>query len=202
MPRHQPTKFEDDLQLREEDLAPPPSAIADAVENSETAIDKPTPNGGAWTIPLVCLGVGIIAMCLIVPAADENRRLVWEREKLAGDLAQIEKQIAINDEFLARLSSDPGLAERLAQRQMKMVREGTSVLELPGRVRGPDISPFELITLPPPPPLPEYRPIGGKVSQVFLHPKLRLYMLGLGLIALVLGVILGSCKTVERSRAA
>lgn len=162
----------------------------------------PVPNGGAWTIPLVCLGIGIIAMSLIIPAAAENRRLVWEREKLARDLAHVEKQIAINDEFLARLASDPGLAERLAQRQMKMVREGTSVLELPGRPAGPEISPFELVTLPPPPALAEYSPIGGKISRLFDHPKIRLYLLGAGLLSLVFGVILGTTSDRHAARTA
>jgi hypothetical protein len=166
---------------------PPPRVISNPA----------APNGGAWTIPLVCLGLGIIAMSLIIPAADENRRLVYERERLARDLSHVQKQIAINDEFLARLATDPGLAERLAQRQMKMVREGTSVLELPGRSSaggGHDISPFELVTLPPPPPMPEYRPIGGKISRLFHHPKVRLYLLGAGLLSLIVGVILGSTK--------
>ena len=148
------------------------------------------------------LGIGIIAMSLIIPAAAENRRLVWEREKLARDLAHVEKQIAINDEFLARLASDPGLAERLAQRQMKMVREGTSVLELPGRPAGPEISPFELVTLPPPPALAEYSPIGGKISRLFDHPKIRLYLLGAGLLSLVFGVILGTTSDRHAARTA
>jgi len=76
-----------------------------------------------------------------------------------------------------------------------MVREGTSVLELPGRPSTPDISPFELVTLPPPPPMPEYRPIGGKLSQLFHHPKWGLYLFGAGMLTVVLGVILGSQKS-------
>jgi hypothetical protein len=180
--------------MRDEAPSPdeePPAPLIDA--------PPPRPNGGAWTIPLVCFGIGVIAMALIVPAADENRRLVWERTKLARDLAHVERQIAINDEFLARLASDPGLAERLAQRQMKMVREGTSVLDLgrtgdPARSGAHEISPFELVTLPPPPPMPEYRPLGGKISALFHHPKSRLYLLGAGLLSLIVGVILGSTK--------
>lgn len=179
------------------DLPSPETETAED-DPAESFSPVPTPNGGAWTIPLVCLGLGIIAMALIIPAADENRRLVYERERLARDLSHVEKQIALNDEFLARLATDPGLAERLAQRQMKMVREGTSVLELPGRAQvSPEVSPFELVTLPPPPPLPAYRPIGGQISQWFHHPKVRLYLLGAGMLALVLGVILGSARRDE-----
>jgi hypothetical protein len=203
-------------QAQEEEVRDEESAVVEqsSLDDDEGVIDSPTlfsepaprerstlvriitstpvPNGGAWTIPLVCFGIGIIALALIIPAASENRRLVWEREKLARDLAHVQKQIAINDEFLARLASDPGLAERLAQRQMKMVREGTSVLHLPGREAGPEVSPFELVTLPPPPPMPEFTPIGGRVSRLFDHPKVRLYLLGAGLLSLIVGVILGS----------
>jgi hypothetical protein len=200
-----PTRDVDDAGVDDDDVItspdlfaePAPKVIDEAPAPVRVVSSRPTPNGGAWTIPLVCLGIGIIAMSLIIPAADENRRLVWEREKLARDLAHVEKQIAINDEFLARLATDPGLAERLAQRQMKMVREGTSVLELPSRAaagRGPDISPFELVTLPPPPPMPEYTRIGGKISALFHNPKARLYLLGAGLLAMIFGVILGTTK--------
>lgn len=203
MPREH-TPFEDALQLRPEDLrlgpAAPSHADPDGTEPGDLRQAEigavPVPNGSAWTIPLICLGIGIIAMAMIVPAADENRRLVWERERLSADLAHIQKQIALNDEFLARLSGDPGLAERLAQRQLNLVREGTSVLDLPGSGGGlgSEISPFELVTLAPPPAMPEYRPIGGRISQLFHHPKVRLYLLGAGMILLVLGVILGSQK--------
>ncbi|MCS7034960.1 MAG: hypothetical protein NZ561_13360, partial [Phycisphaerae bacterium] len=82
--------------------------------------------------------------------------------------------------------------ERLAQRQMRMVREGTSVLELPGRSASPEVSPFELVTVAPPAAMPEYRPVGGRISALFHHPKIRLYLLGAGLLIMVLGVILGS----------
>jgi len=193
MPR-QHTQYEDALQLRPEDLDVTPPIKPSSIVNRQSSI-VPSPNGSAWTIPLICLGVGIIAMAMIIPAADDNRRLVWEREKLAIDLTHIQKQIGLNDEFLARLASDPGLSERLAQRQMNMVREGTSVLALPGRAAAPDMSPYELVALPPPPPMPEYRPIGGKISQLFHHPKVRLYLLGAGMLAMVLGVILGSQKS-------
>src|SRR4051794_40039816 len=93
--------------------------------------DAPTraPSDG-WTIPLVCVGLAVIACCVIVPQTEANRRLVYEREKLKLDLNQVNQQLDVNDEFLKRLADDPTLAERLAQRQMKMVREGTNVLEL------------------------------------------------------------------------
>src|SRR5205823_8916109 len=86
--------------------------------------------GGAFTIPLICLGIGLIAMCLLIPAADENRRLAYERDRLSADLEQLHKQVATNDAFLHRVGDDPALAERLARRQLRMVPEGTAVLDL------------------------------------------------------------------------
>src|SRR4029453_5437970 len=50
------------------------------------------PSGGAFTIPLICLGVGVIAMCLLIPAADEVRRLAYERDRLKVDLEKLQKQ--------------------------------------------------------------------------------------------------------------
>src|SRR6478672_6064505 len=92
----------------------------------------PPPRGGGWTFAAVCVGVGIIACCILIPQADANRRMVYEREKLKLDLESIRKQVATNDEFLRLVGEDPNLAERLAQRQMKIIRQGTRVLELKG----------------------------------------------------------------------
>jgi cell division protein FtsB len=145
----------------------------------------------AFTIPLLCAGVAILACSLIIPAADENRQLTHEREALKADLAQLEKQIAMNDAFLKKLSSDPGLSERLAQRQMRMVREGTSVLELNGQ-KSSDMSPFLLVSVPPPPPMPAYQPIGGAFSSLFREPKSQLYLTGAALLMMAVGLVLGS----------
>src|SRR3954447_7987544 len=97
-----------DLSLHDCDVAP----IAPAQRESRPV------GGGLWTIPLLCMGLAIIAACVIVPATDENRRLAYERERLKADLEQISRQIDVNDEFLKRIGDDPTLAERLAQRQM------------------------------------------------------------------------------------
>jgi hypothetical protein len=145
----------------------------------------------AWTIPLLCAGVALIACCCVIPAADENRRLVWERERLKADLAQIEKQVAVNNEFLARVADDSTLLERLAQRQMKLVREGTSVLELKGQDENQDVSPYPLLTVPPPEPIPTYRAIGGVFSELCRHPRSRLLLMGGGLMLIACGLVLG-----------
>jgi hypothetical protein len=156
----------------------------------------------AWTIPLLCAGVAIIACCFIIPAADENRRLVYERERLEIDLEHIERQIAVNGEFLKHVADDPTLLERLAQRQMKMVREGTSVLELRDRAvqasqtqqppqSQPNMSPYPLLTVAPPDPLAPYAPLGGRFANLCREPRSRLALMGSALMLIASGLVLG-----------
>jgi hypothetical protein len=150
--------------------------------------------GGGWTIPLLCLGIGLIACCLLIPLADSNRRLAYERQRLARDLESIQTQVAVNDEFLRRVHDDPSLAERLAQRQMKTIRQGTRVLELDRTRRASsaaDMSPFQLVAVQPPAPLPPYRPLSGTIANLCYRPRTRLYLMGVGLFMMASGLVLG-----------
>lgn len=147
--------------------------------------------GGAVTIPLICLGVGLIALCLLIPAADENRRLAYEHVRLQQDLDQLRKQVETNDAFLQRISGDPTLAERLARRQMRMVPAGTAVLELKSQKHTSDMSPFLLVTVPPPAPMAPYRPVGGFIANAVRQPKSQLYLIGAGMLLIAIGVVIG-----------
>ncbi len=171
---------------------PPAIASLDPAESSELFFVRSRSKSGAWTIPLLCAGIGVLACCLLIPAADANRRLTWERERLRADLEQIQKQVRVNDAFLQKLMSDPTLSERLARRQMKMVREGSSVLETKRSVGKEELSPFLLVTLPPPAEMPEYQPLGGFLASVCHHPKSQLYLTGAGLLMIACGLVLGS----------
>ena len=150
----------------------------------------PARSSGGWTIPPICAGIALIASCLLIPAADENHRLAYEGQGLKNDLEQLQKQVATNEEFLKRVSDDPVLSERLAQRQMKMVREGTSVLALKGQPLGGSASPFLLMTLPPPEPLPEYQSMGGGFARLCRQPRVQLYLIGGGLLMIAVGLVL------------
>jgi hypothetical protein len=160
----------------------------------------PPPRGGGWTIALLCAGLALIACCVLIPQADANRRLAYEREKLKVDLESIRKQVATNEDFLRRVSDDPNVAERLAQRQMKIIRQGTKVLELKkpggslasGGASGADeMSPFHLVQVPPPPPMPSYKPVGGVLATLCYNPHTRLYLTGLALFMMAVGLVFG-----------
>ena len=150
---------------------------------------EPT-RGGAFTIPMVCAGVAIIAACLLIPQADANRRMAYQQVKLKADLEAVEKQVSVNDEFLRRVADYPNLAERLAQRQMKIIRPGTKVLELKDSGEA-EMSPFHITAVAPPPKLPPYQPLGGTLAQLCYNPKSRLYLIGLGLLLTASGLVLG-----------
>ena len=78
-------------ELAEPAAASPASALSPALPPPPLSWSSPPSqksSGGAFTIPLICLGVGVIAMCLLIPAADEVRRLAYERDRLKADLEQ------------------------------------------------------------------------------------------------------------------
>ena len=174
---------------------PLPGAVESSIEIEQApCAPQRAERSGAWTIPLLCAGIALIACCMLIPAADENRRLVYERATLKADLEQLEKQVATNDEFLKRVGNDPALAERLAQRQMKMVREGSSVMELKGHEARGNESPFLLVAVPPPGELPPYRCVGGRFAEFCRRPKTQLYLMGAGLLMMAAGLVLGHGK--------
>ncbi len=104
----------------------------------------------AWSIPMMCLGMCIIAACVLIPQSESNKKLAAERDKLKHDLTYVETQLSVNDEFLKNVGGDAGLAERLAQRQMKVIRQGSSVLELKHQPAREEMSPFQLVSVAPP----------------------------------------------------
>ena len=148
---------------------------------------------GGWTMALVMSGIAIIAACVLIPQGDETRKLMYEREKLRADLEQVQKQVATNDEFLKKVQSDPTLAQRLAQRQMKLIPAGTKVLDLEdASPTKDDKSPFLIVSVPPPAPMAPYQPRGGWFSQMCRNGRSQLYMIGGGLMLVATGLVLGA----------
>lgn len=151
---------------------------------------RPAVPSGLLTIPIFCLGIALVACCLILPQCEANRHLVYERLSLQRDLDQLQKQASVNEVFLKRLADDPNLAQRLAERQMKLVPEGTNILDLSGDQN--QSSPFLLVQLPPPPKLAPYKPNTDDALSIFLQQRPRLYLLGGGLFLIAAGLVLGA----------
>jgi hypothetical protein len=154
---------------------------------------KPTDaRSSVWAIPLLCAGLCLLAVCVLIPQSEMNRKLVAERDKLKADLAYVQQQLAVNDQFLQNVGVDPGLAERLAQRQMKEIRQGASVLELKGQPQGSQMSPFLLVSVGTPPAATAYRPPSGIAGTICESARSRLYLSGLGLFMVAGGLVLGA----------
>ncbi len=148
--------------------------------------------GSIWSLPMLCLGLGIIAICVLVPAAQANRKLTADRDKLARDLTFVESQVSANQEFLSIAGSDPEISERLAQRQLKQIRQGTTVLDLKGFSQTGDASPFQMISVPPPPPAVEYRAAAGILGTICADSHRQLYAVGLGMFMVATALVLGT----------
>ena len=164
---------------------------APSIRNPQSAIRNSEPaRGGGWTITALCAGIALIACCVLIPQADANRRLAYDKETLTRDLRNIEKQIDVNREFLKKVGDDPTLAQRLAERQMKVIPQGAHVVDL---THDSDVmSPFQLLNVAPPTALPPYRPVGGTLARICYGSQSRLYLIGMSLGLIAMGLVLGA----------
>ena len=171
----------------------PPSEEEEEEEEPGPRVSSPPPStGGGWTLPLLCAGIALVACSALIPQADANRRLAYEKQELARDMETVEKQIAVNEAFLKQVGNDPTLAERLAERQMKVIPQGTKILQLNHDSGGSSMSPFQLVNVPPPPPLPPYKPVGGTIARLCYDNHSRLYLIGIALGMIATGLVMGS----------
>ncbi|MGF1634247.1 MAG: hypothetical protein ACFCVE_10400 [Phycisphaerae bacterium] len=175
--------------MNDDSQAPTPVvSVTPGVEPAEPA----GPSGGVWAIPLLCAGLALIACCLLIPAADANRRLAWEQEKLKRDAAFVTEMVAASQDFLVRFGTDEALSERLAVRQLRLVPEGSASLDVAGSDVPFAASPFALVRVEPPEPMPVYQPVGGRLTELCLRDDARLLMTAAGLMLVAVGLITGT----------
>lgn len=168
-----------------------PAALSYESAGADAAAAVVAGRSDRWSIPVLCAGICLVACCVLIPAADTNRRAAYERQRLQTDLDSLRKQVEVNDRFLSKVADDPTLAERLAQRQLRIVREGSKVLELED-LGGDEMSPYHLVTVAPPPPVEPYRPKGGLLARLCYNPKSRLYVMGVGLLMIAAGLVMNA----------
>ena len=152
---------------------------------------------GGWTVGALIIGMTTIGLTAILPQLDANRRLAFDRSRLAADLDQINRQTTVNEAFLAKIESDPQLAQRLAERQMKVIRQGESLLVYksernPDSGGAADVSPFSLLAVPAAAPVAPYHAPGGILGGWLLDPHIRLHCLAGGFFLVAAGLVLGS----------
>lgn len=147
-------------------------------------------------MPLLSLGLAMIASALIVGQVEENRELAWQKNKLQMDLDYLEKQASVNEEFLTKLKQgeDAGLVERLAQRQKNLVRKGSAILDLKGPAGEDNTSAFKLTRLPPPPEIRPYEPARGFFTRFLGSAHQRVMAYGIGGFLVALGLISGGSE--------
>jgi len=180
-------------------LIAPQETLPGDVDEEEAYPPRIAAETGAWTLAMLCVGLSVIAASLIIPQADSNRRLAYQHQQLQLDLTQVQKQIAVNKEFLSKMESDPQLTERLAQREMRAVEQGEAVVDVHGDAdsaatasNGAErMSPFTLVQVPLPATLPRYEPVGGTFAQLCRDPQSHVYLLGGGMIMVAAGLVIG-----------
>jgi hypothetical protein len=163
--------------------------VMDATQPDKSSSAIP---GGGWTIMLLCAGIAVIAACILIPEADENQRLLWQAERLRLDLEHVQKEVATNEEFVKRVVEDPTVQERIVQRQLNYIRQGTGVLDVGQKDELGSHSPFPLVAVPPAPALEPPKTVGGKFAALCRDSRSRLYMIGGALMLIALGLVLGA----------
>lgn len=156
------------------------------------------PSGGVWALPLLALGLGLVACCYLIPAADDTRRVMFERQRLEMELAGLKRQVALNAEFLDRIHGDRELALRLAARQRTQHEEGVGIIS-PAQARPGAgglgnfaMSPFALVAAEPATQPPASVPaVGGQLAALCRGSRARLVVLGIGMLACMIGLLGG-----------
>ena len=164
-------------------VAGPPTPTDDAVAARRLS-------GTIWAIPLMCLGLGLLACVVLIPASGESRRLARQRDELVREVDRMQAQADRNAEFLHRLGRDADLGRVVAERQAGGV-EGVESIALPGMDTELATSPFAMLTLPEPPPLPPPATVGGRLAAWCRDAELRPWLLAGSLLTTASGLLLG-----------
>jgi hypothetical protein len=172
-------------------------------DDEPTKIDPaPVPSSAAsfCSLPMLCAGLCLIAVCVLVPQAEANRRMAVDRDQLRQDLAHADAQLDVNARFLTAAATDPEVAERLAQRQMRQIRQGSEALHLDGELAGAPavVTVTDMLRVPTPPPVPAYRPPQGLVADLTACGRHQLYGLGTGLFLVAAALVLATSEPSDR----
>jgi hypothetical protein len=169
---------------------------ADDEPNKPDATARPSSAANLLSLPALCAGLCLIAVCVLVPQAEANRRLAVDRDQLRLELAHEDAQLDVNARFLSAAASDPEVAERLAQRQMRQIRQGSAALHLDGEAAGaPAVATVtDMLRVPTPPPVAPYRPPVGVLGDLTRTSKRLLASLGAGLFLVAVGLVTGSSE--------
>ena len=156
-----------------------------------TPLKSFSPAGPAVAIPALCVGLAVLAACVLLPAVQENHRLADERAALASDLAAVGRQSAANEAFLSRVGRDAELDDRLAARRTRARQPGSEAVPDPaGAADEFGGSPFALMAVAAPAdPTPARQPDWAVAWAV--HPAVRGWVLGGGLFLVAFGLVMG-----------
>jgi len=141
------------------------------------------------TFLLVLIGLVMIGLCVVIPAREANRQLAWDLQKLKNEVAHVEKQVAVNKDFLNSIPTDPALVDRLAMRQLKLSDSTKQEVRFDASGTGFMLSPFALMRIGPAEQTGAYQPDWPITAQIFCTPSIRIFFLTGGLLLVGIGLL-------------
>ena len=140
--------------------------------------------------PLLLAGLALLAAVVLIPAWEELQQVRFERDKLLAMDAQGRERIRRQARYLAALErGDEALVRSLAFDQMRLVPAGRSAVLEP-----PPPGPVDIYAQlePPPKTLTAPRPTNSALARLARQERIRPWLLGLGGLMVLVGVVAGS----------
>ncbi len=149
-----------------------------------------------WALPLLALGLSLVACAVLIPASEENRLAEADRRRLEAQVASLERRVEVNNEFFHRLEKDAAIARRLQQRTLPPMPDG-EVAQLASADVGKtswamsplamlEVEPVEAVMAPP--------QMKGLLPEWCRDGRHRLAVAGTGLFACLIALLAGSVR--------
>jgi len=155
-----------------------------------------TSSSGLWALPLLALGLCLVACAVLIPAAEENRLVEAERRRLVAEVESLRKKAEMNEQFLTRLHHDQRLVERLRRRlRPPGPDENVAILASHGGASRWALSPLAMLEPAPVEAEPPPAIVTGVLADWCRDDRQRLIVLGVGLMAVLVALLAGGSRT-------
>ncbi|MEM1013663.1 MAG: hypothetical protein AAGI46_15755 [Planctomycetota bacterium] len=179
------------------------SDVSDDVPDSTTdACADAGRRASLWALPLMAVGLSLVACAVLIPASEENRLVEAERRRLVAQVETLQNQVETNDEFLRRLEREAEVARRLSNRMQPPEPDGEVAVLASHRTGSVwQMSPLAMLETEAVEPIAAPPAMTGKLADWCRDGRHRLAVAGTGLFACLLALLAGSVRRPRESGA-
>ncbi len=146
-------------------------------------------------MPLLALGLCLVACGVLIPASEANRLIEAQRLELAAQVQALHSRADLNDEFLSRLHRDEQLANRLSRRQTTPEPDGDVAVLASSTMANGSLSPFAMLRPEPVEAAPAPEADGSRLAEWCRDARGRLAVIGIGLGCGLIALLAGGTRS-------